>query len=109
MIFCVIDQAVVGKYDPFGTAFFGTQSINITLGVRAPILFRKQTFIIPEAASADTHARCIGLQRTAGPAQLFRFLFCNEIGGKAAVLVNVEGNILPGGISAVFRQECIVI
>ncbi len=60
MIFCIIDQAVVGKYDSFRAALFGPQCVDIALRICPAFLLRQKSFIVSEMAAANTFARCIG-------------------------------------------------
>ena len=81
--FCLlpyIRQAVIGKYDPPGSPPVGSQSINITLGIKPALLFRQKPFTISETAPSNTLSRGKGFQEASLPSQLLRLLLCNKIG-----------------------------
>ena len=102
MVLRIVNKAVVGKDNAFGSPFISAQGVDIAFRIEPPFFFRQQSFIIAETASPDTHARRIGLQRAALPSQFFRFLFGYKIGRQMAVEVNITGDVVPGGVGAVF-------
>lgn len=73
MIRCVIDQPVAGKNKPFGAPAVSAERIDVTFVISAPVFFRKGSFIVSEPVSSDALSGCVGLQRTAFPAQITGF------------------------------------
>jgi len=75
MVACIVNQAVVGKYNALGPTFGRAQRVDVAFSVGAAFLLRQDALIVAEAAAADAFTRGVGLQGAAAPAQLFSFFF----------------------------------
>ena len=102
MIFCVVNQTVIGKYDPLGTAAAFAQGINVTFGI-FPI-FRQKSFVIAEIIAADAHAGGNRFQTALFPAQITGLLLGHKIQRKFAVKVDIQSDIFLTGITSVRIQ-----
>ena len=98
----VVNQAVIGIADALGISV-SFYIVNITFFPCAAAFFRKKFFVVPETVTADAFSRGNAVEGTFFfPAQFPRFFFCNVMGRKRFIFVNISGDMLFIRISAVF-------
>ena len=53
MVLGVVDQPVVGEYDPLGAPGGAPHGVDVALGVGPALLLREQALVVAEAAAAE--------------------------------------------------------
>ena len=61
--------------------------------------------VVAIEVAADALPRSVWLQRAAGPAQRLGLLFGDEVPRQMAVKMQIERDVVPGGIASVLRQR----
>ena len=97
MIRGVVDQTVIGKYDPLCTPAGTTQCVNIAFVIGVPL--REQAFPVVKPVTADAFSRGIFFQRTAAPAQGSCLAFGNKVVRESAVLTDILRYLILVGIA----------
>ena len=77
------------------------EGIDIALGPAAALSRGQQALPIAEAVSADAHAGQVVVQTAALPPGGAGLLLGDKVGGQMAVGMNIQGQILLGGVAAV--------
>ena len=104
MVVGIVDQAIVGVNDAFGSAGLAAVGINVTLKIFPSVGFGQGAFTIGKGITADGVAGLELFYAAAFPTQLAGFGLGDEIGGQFAVFVQIAAHILGRIVLAVFIQ-----
>ena len=105
MVRCVVYEPVAGINQPFRSPGALAESVDVAFPPDSSLCLRQLVFPVSKAVTADAFPRQRIFQAPAAPSGLFRFLLGDEVFRQMPVGVQVQGNILFGGIATVFRDQ----